>query len=123
MGSPVDTTLLIKKEVGERKLKRINHEFNSNKMPINFSERFLNKDNKENENEIEKENENEKGDDNNLINNIEIINDIDENVKITKQLSNETLETEISRIIKICHDERYTHSFDHFPSDSKISEQ
>ena len=54
MGSPVDTSLLIKKEVGDRKLKRINHEFNSNKMPINFSERFLNKDNKENENEIEK---------------------------------------------------------------------
>ena len=122
MGSPVDTSLLIKKEVGDRKLKRISHEFNSNKMPINYSERFLNKDNKENENEIEKENENEKGNENNLINNIDIINDIDDNIKITKQLSNETLETEISRIIKICHDERYTHSFDHFPSDSKISE-
>ena len=33
-GSPVNTSLLIKKEVGERKLKRTNHEFNSNKIRV-----------------------------------------------------------------------------------------
>ena len=118
MGSPVDTSLLIKKELGDRKLKRKNHEFNSNKIPIHFSDRLLNIDNIEKE--IEKDNDKKK--ENNIINNIDIINDIDENIKLTKQLSNETLETEISRIIKICHDDRYTNSFEHFPSDSKISE-
>ena len=118
MGSPVDTSLLIKKELGVMKLKRKNHEFNSNKIPIHFSDRLLNIDNIEKE--IEKDNDKKK--ENNIINNIDIINDIDENIKLTKQLSNETLETEISRIIKICHDDRYTNSFEHFPSDSKISE-
>ena len=114
-GSPVNTSLLIKKEVGERKLKRTNHEFNSNKMPINRSELSLNK--KENEKEIDI------GKDVNFNNNINIVNDIDDNnLLITKQLSKETLETEISRIIKICYDEKYTNSFEHFPSDNKISE-
>ena len=111
MGSPVDTTLLIKKELGERKLKRTNKEFNSNKMPISHTNRFFNENSIDNELK-EKENEN---------NNINNVNDDEENSKITKKYSNETLETEISRIIKICHDERYTNSFDHYPSDSKIS--
>ena len=114
-GSPVDTSLLIKKEVGERKLKRTNHEFNSNKMPINRSELFLDKKDKDKEKKIEI------GKDCNFNNNI--VNDIDDNnIIISKQLSKETLETEISRIIKICYDEKYTNSIDHFPSDSKISE-
>lgn len=114
VGSPVDTSLLIKKGLGDRKLKRINHEYNSNKMPINRSELSLNKNDNENEHQIIKDPKSNK--------NINIVNDIDDNLKISKQLSNETLETEISRIIKICHDDRYTNSFDHFPSDSKISQ-
>ena len=115
-GSPVDTSLLIKKEVGERKLKRTNHEFNSNKMPINRSELFLNKKDNNNEKEIDAGKECN-------FNNNNLGNDFDDNnFLISKQLSKETLETEISRIIKICHDEKYTNSFDHFPSDSKISE-
>ena len=115
MGSPVNTSLLIKKELGERKLKRNNNEYNSNKIPL-YSEQFFIKDNLE----INIK-ENEKGKETNCINNnANIINDIEDiNInKLQKQLSNETLETEISLIIKIVQDEKYTHSF---PSDSKIS--
>ena len=115
MGSPVNTSLLIKKELGERKLKRNNNEYNSNKIPL-YSEQFFIKDNLENNIK-----ENEKKKETNFINNnANIINEIEDiNInKLQKQLSNETLETEISRIIKIVQDEKYTHSF---PSDSKIS--
>ena len=51
------------------------------------------------------------------------MNETKGNLIFPKQLSNETLGTEISRIINICHEDRYTLSFDHFPSDNKISEQ
>ena len=117
MGSPVDTSLLIKKELGERKLKIPNNDFNSNKIHVCHSDRIYIKENRENDNIKE----NERKDINNLNNNINDINDIEDNNKISKQLSNETLETELSRIIKICHDDKYTNSFEHFPSDSKIS--
>ena len=114
VGSPVDTSLLIKKELGDRKLKKTLYEYNSNKYPINRSDLFLDKNDNTNENEEKNE----------FIsnNNINITNDIDNNIKISNQLSNETLETEISRIIQVCHDDKYTNSFEHFPSDSKISE-
>jgi len=117
-GSPVDTSLLIKKELGERILKCTNKEFNSNKLTINYSERFFTEDTIENEkdkiNKIEKETKffYDKN-----------INENEENLIFPKQLSNETLGTEISRIINICHEDRYTQSFDHYPSDSQISEQ
>ena len=118
VGSPVDTSLLIKKELGERILKQSKKEFNSNKMPIVHSERFLNDVN------FEKEKAkiiNSKTDSKNK-NNIskKKINDIEE-LKVSKQLSNITLETEISRIIQLCHEERYINSFEHYPSDTKIS--
>ena len=108
VGSPVDTSLLKKKELGDRKLKRTLCEYNSNKNPINCSELFLNKIDNTNENKV--------------INNLNPGNVINKNLKISNQLINETLETEISRIIKVCHDDRYSNSFEHFPSDSKKSE-
>ena len=120
MGSPVDTSLLIKKELGERKLKRSINEYNSNKIPACHSDRFLIKEKIENSKVNFKENEKSK-ETNNLIHNISNNNDIEDINKLQKQLSKETLETEISRIIRICHDEKYTNSFEHFPSDSKIS--
>ena len=49
VGSPVDTSLLIKKELGTRRLKCINKEFNSNKMTMNYSERIFTEDAIENE--------------------------------------------------------------------------
>lgn len=118
MGSPVDTSLLIKKGLGDRKLKRKGREFNSIKMPTNYSNILFNKDNIKKQNEIEIG----KKIDNNLINSIDRINEKEENHILTRQLSNETLETEISRIIKQCHDYKYENSFEHFPSDSKITE-
>jgi hypothetical protein len=117
-GSPVDTSLLIKKELGERILKCTNKEYNSNKMPMHYSERFFTEDTFENEkNKINKLKKEAK------IFYDKNINEIEENLIFPKQLSNETLGTEISRIINICHEDRYTQSFDHFPSDNKISEQ
>ena len=117
-GSPVDTSLLIKKELGERILKCTNKEFNSNKLTMNYSERFFTEDTIENEkdkiNKIEKETK---------VFYDKNINENEENLIFPKQLSNETLGTEISRIINICHEDRYTHSIEHYPSYSKISEQ
>ena len=43
------------------------------------------------------------------------------NFKFSKRYSNITLETELSRIIKICHDD-YCSSQDHFNSESRKSE-
>ena len=114
VGSPVDTSLLKKKELGDRKLKRTLCEYNSNKNPINCSELFLNKIDNTNENKVIKDPISN--------NNLNPGNDINKNLKISNQLINETLETEISRIIKVCHDDRYSNSFEHFPSDSKKSE-
>ena len=48
-GSPVDTSLLIKKELGERILKCTNKEYNSNKMSMHYSERLFTEDTFENE--------------------------------------------------------------------------
>ena len=109
LSSPVDTSLLIKKELGERKLKRPNNEYNS--------QRFIPKDNIENIKEKEKE----KGKDiNELTNNFNFSYDSEE-LKLMKQLSKETLETDISRIIQVCHEAKYQNSMEHYPSDSRIS--
>ncbi len=109
LSSPVDTSLLIKKELGERKLKRPNNEYNS--------QRFIPKDNIENIKEKEKE----KGKDiNELTNNFNFSYDSEE-LKLMKQLSKETLETDISRIIQVCHEAKYQNSVEHYPSDSRIS--
>ena len=116
IGSPIETSLLIKKELGERKLKRTKNEFNSNKIPVSFSERLFN------ENNIENDKLKEKGNENNNISNHNI-NDIEDDLGLSKQYSNESLETQVSRIIKICHDDRYSISFEHYLSDSKISKQ
>ena len=120
VGSPVDTSLLIKKELGERILKRSKKECNSNKMPIIHSERFLSTDNFENEKvkikDIKNDNKNKNDISKKKINEIE-------DLKVSKQLSNVTLETEISRIIQLCHEERYINSFEHYPSDTKKSKE
>ena len=116
VGSPVDTSLLIKKELGERILKRNKKECNSNKMPIVHSERFLIDDNFENEKAKIINSKTDNKDKNSFSK--KKINDIEE-LKVSKQLSNVTLETEISRIIQLCHEERYLHSFEHYPSDAK----
>ena len=120
VGSPVDTSLLIKKELGERILKQSKKEFNSNKMPIVHSERFLNDVNFEKEKAkiINSKTDSKNKNKNNISK--KKINDIEE-LKVSKQLSNITLETEISRIIQLCHEERYINSFEHYPSDTKIS--
>ena len=118
VGSPVDTSLLIKKDIGERILKRNKKECNSNKMPIIHSERFLTTDNYENEKSKIKDNKTDHKNKNAISK--KKISDIDD-LKISKQLSNVTLETEISRIIHLCHVERYINSFEHYPSDTKIS--
>lgn len=118
VGSPVDTSLLIKKDIGERILKRNKKECNSNKMPIVHSERFLTTDNYENEKLKIKDNKTDHKNKNAISK--KKISDIDD-LKISKQLSNVTLETEISRIIQLCHEERYINSFEHYPSDTKIS--
>lgn len=120
VGSPVDTSLLIKKELGERILKRSKKECNSNKMPIIHSERFLSTDNFENEKVKIKDNKNDNKNKNDISK--KKINEI-EDLKVSKQLSNVTLETEISRIIQLCHEERYINSFEHYPSDTKKSKE
>ena len=120
VGSPVDTSLLIKKELGERIFKRNKKECNSNKMPIVHSERFLTDDNFKNEKTKMIKSKTDHKNKNNISK--KKINDI-EDLKISKQLSNVTLETEISRIIQLCHEERYINSFGHYPSDTKISDE
>ena len=112
VGSPIQSTLLIKKELGELKLKKNNHEINSDKMLLSHSKSFYLNDTLDNERVKEKKIEKK-------ISNF--VNNLSDELILTKQLSNETLETEISKIIRLCHDYKYTNSFDKFPSDSKIS--
>ena len=88
--SPVAHSKLIKKELGERKLK------------------ILNK-NKIKKNKEEKDNKNLK-------------NEIGINKGSTRQLSTETLATEISRIIEVVHNEKNINSFGLIHTNSKIEE-
>ena len=117
--SPVDTSLLIKKEVGARKLKRNKNEYMSNKMALYNTGCLLPNDNSENP----KEKDNEKTKDIinfNFNNNFNFSYD-NEEFKLIKQLSKETIETDISRIIQACHDAKYANSSERFPSDTRIS--
>ena len=89
-GSPVDPSIFVKKEVGERKLKRPSKELNSNKVSSSYSD-------------------------------ANILRDTEEKNGLIQRLSKESLEPEISRIIKLCHDER-NNSYGLFHSDSHISQ-
>ena len=117
--SPVDTSLLIKKELGERKLKRNKNEYKSNKMALYNAGCLFPNDNSENPNE--KDNEKTKDIINfNFNNNFNFSYD-NEELKFIKQISKETIETDISRIIKACHDAKYANSSERFPSENRIS--
>ena len=98
--SPIANSFFLqKKEISERKFMKERGGFFSNKVSsllLNKSEREKNK---------EKDN----------------ISNISENFKFSKRYSNITLETELSRIIKICHDD-YCSSQDRFNSESRKSE-
>ena len=98
--SPITNSFFLqKKEISERKFMKERGGFFSNKVSsllLNKSEREKNK---------EKDN----------------ISNISENFKFSKRYSNITLETELSRIIKICHDD-YCSSQDRFNSESRKSE-
>ena len=98
--SPIANSFFLqKKEISERKFMKERGEFFSRKVSsllLNNSEREKNK---------EKDN----------------VSNISENFKISKRYSNITLETELSRIIKICHDD-YCSSQDRFNSESRKSE-
>ena len=96
--SPVERSRLIKKEVGERKLKITKNIINFYKY---FSKNKNNKNKKEEDKNKDKENE------------IEICRGN------SRQLSIETLATEISRIIEIVHHEKNINSFGLSHSDSK----
>ena len=102
--SPVDQCCLFKKELGERKLRKSKNEINMNAYN-SFNEDELNK---------EKCEKNEKDEINK--------NESEKYKQCSKQLSTETLATEISRIIKVCHNEKNVNSFELSRSDSKIEE-
>ena len=103
--SPVDQCCLFKKELGERKLRKSKNEINMNAYN-SFNEDELNKE--KCEKNIEKDEINK--------------NESEKYKQCSKQLSTETLATEISRIIKACHNEKNINSFELSRSDSKIEE-
>ena len=100
IGSPLGTSLFQKKEISERKIYRENKDYLSGKVS-NF---FMNK------------NDNQKDDiklkDTNSF----------ENFMLIKRYSNITLETELSRIIRCCHDEDCPSSQEHCILESRRSE-
>ena len=103
MRSPLGISLFQKKEISERKFYKENNDYFSGKVS-NF---FLNKDDKEKgKEEIKMRNTN-----NSL-----------ENFMLIKRYSNITLETELSRIIKCCHEEDCPSSQERCISESRRSE-
>ena len=103
--SPVDQSCLYKKELGERKLRKSNNDINSNIYNSLNEDGFIkDKYDKNKEKSNMKKNESEKY------------------IVCSKQLSTETLATEISRIIKVCHNDKNVSSFELSRGDSKIEE-
>ena len=99
--SPVDQSCLYKKELGERKFKKKSkNEVNSNV----YNSLGDDKCDKNNEKDNIKKNESEK------------------RIVCSKQLSTETVATDISRIIKVCHNDKNVNSFELSRCDSKIEE-
>ena len=99
--SPVDQSCLYKKELGERKFKKkTKNDANSNV----YNSLNDDKCDKNNEKDNIKKNESEKC------------------LVCSKQLSTETVATDISRIIKVCHNEKNVNSFELSRCDSKIEE-
>ena len=88
-GSPTEQPILIKKEVGERKLKKSK----KSKLEINFHNTSFSKDN-----------ENEK------VKNDKTKNEYCRTKGFSRQLSSETIATEISRIIRVCHNAKSINS-------------
>ena len=111
--SPVDQARLIKKELGERKLKRAK---NKNDFDYNYNiYEVLNQGESLDKEKQEKDKDKEKDDNKNEF-------EKEKEKYLSKQLSTITLATEISRIIKVCHDENLS-SFDHLNSESRVSEE
>ena len=102
LGSSLGTSLFQKKEISERKFNKENNDYYSGRVS-NFHLNLC-----------DKEKEDIKLKDNNSI--------VDENVMLIKRYSNITLETELSRIIKCCHEEDYSSSQEHCISESRRSE-
>ena len=102
IGIPLGNLLFRKKEISEKKFIKENNGIYSGRT----SKFMLNK--------IEKEKDDIKIRDSNSIK--------DDNPILIKRYSNITLETELSRIIKYCHDEDYQSSQEHFISESRRSE-
>ena len=102
LGSSLGTSLFQKKEISERKFNKENNDYYSGRVS-NFHLNLC-----------DKEKEDIKLKDNN--------SNVDENVLLIKRYSNITLETELSRIIKCCHEEDYSSSQEHCISESRRSE-
>ena len=103
--SPVDKSRLIKKELWERKMKLAKNEINTNNNFNNNCNSF-----EKNGNLIEKPEEKKEN------------NKIELEMFKSRQLSTETIATEISRIIKICHNDKSLNSFGISRSNSIIEE-
>ena len=106
IGSPLGISLFQKKEISEKKFIKENSGVHFSSKISNF---LLNK----SEREKGKEKEESKLRDN---------NSLKDDFFLIKKYSNITLETELSRIIKCCHDENYPSSQEHCISDSRRSE-
>ena len=106
IGSPLGISLFQKKEISEKKFIKENSGLHFSGRISNF---FLNKSEKE-----KKEKDESKLKDSNSLK--------EDNFFLIKRLSNITLETELSRIIKCCHEEDYPSSQERCISDSRRSE-
>ena len=107
IGSPLGISLFQKKEISEKKFIKENSGIHFSGKISNF---FLNK----SEKEKGKDKDESKLKDNNSFK--------EDNFFLIKRLSNITLETELSRIIKCCHEEDYPSSQERCISDSRRSE-
>ena len=107
IGSPLGISLFQKKEISERKFIKENNGYHFSSKVLNF---ILNK------------SEREKGKEKDDLKLKDYTSLKDDNFFLIKRYSNITLETELSRIIKCCHEEDYQSSQEHCISDSKRSE-
>ena len=106
IGSPLGISLFQKKEISEKKFIKENSGIHFSGKISNL---FLNKNEKE-----KKEKDESKLKDSNALK--------EDNFFLIKRLSNITLETELSRIIKCCHEEDYPSSQERYISESRRSE-
>ena len=113
--SPVEQIRFIKKELGERKLKRTKNDYN---IINNNPYIFFNKEDSIDKICREKENNKDKENDDNINE-----KEKDKERAFSKQLSIITLATDVSRIIKVCHNEVNLSGIEQLNSDSKIYDE